>query len=356
MSGPPCLRSPSARCASPLRGSLRCRRRALRRLPPGKAGRAAKRHRPACGRPRLFAPARLRALDSARPAASLRARSRLLASRLRRAARDGSTRLDADPLCREASAAYGGRSGSGCAFAFARSPAGGKPPAKVVAAGAAIGSARSASPRLLADPSGDRRLPPPSAVPPGGGSSLRALGKTALRAFASPRPGSTTLAALAVSPGGSPSAAARLRACGLPSARARSLRPSRFAARCACLRARDTVPASRRAQRSAPHRWRGAAHWRRRWRAAPWWGIRQCRHARLPVCPCGAAQCVGFARLAGQPGMPAGRAAAYPRYARHSSPAPTGASRRLSCPVATRRPAGRCAAALHEAAPKGRHV
>lgn len=69
---------------------------------------------------------------------------------------------------------------------FARSPGGGKPPAKVAGAGAP--AARRAS--LARGPSGDRRFPPPSAIRAWARSRLRALGKTLrrLRLLALPRP------------------------------------------------------------------------------------------------------------------------------------------------------------------------
>lgn len=168
----PRLRSPAARCAA---CGLAARRRALRRLPPGFAGRDARFAAPAFGR--LAQRALRRALrgsgcgSASRPsdpglACSHPACGRLLAT--------ASTALDAHPGSRGASAPAGTL---GYAGASPRSLAGrGKPPAKVAPPGGGVASARFARSATLRATGGSPRGRP-SAL--GRGASRRAAGAPA---------------------------------------------------------------------------------------------------------------------------------------------------------------------------------
>lgn len=188
-SAPPCLRSPAARCAVGLRPPLHARRRALRRLPPAFAGGASMRRAACCaGYARPCFRRLARRFAAFAPAASASLRS----PRLGHACSGASRRHDGMPGPERATRESGGQAPPTAdaplrlRLRFARSPGGGKPPAKVAGAGAP--AARRAS--LARGPSGDRRFPPPSAIRAWARSRLRALGKTLrrLRLLALPRP------------------------------------------------------------------------------------------------------------------------------------------------------------------------
>jgi hypothetical protein len=179
---------------------LAARRRALRRLPPGFAGRAAQRHRS------------LRSLADFAPRGSSPARA---TGRLRRPSglglACGSTALDAHPQSRGASAPAGPFGFA--ALCLSRSPGGAPPPAKVVGAGAP--TARRAT--LARGPVGRPAAPPALGRPAVGRSTL---GGFALDALAPHSRGNARLC-LAALRRGSPAHLAALRGFALPCARHR---------------------------------------------------------------------------------------------------------------------------------------